>query len=57
MCKCTDPKTGEIKEVPAKTKEMVYRIQAPWIVEIINKEIHVVGTSKPSMGMSGKGEQ
>lgn len=38
MCKCTDPKTGGIKEVLSRTKEMVYRIQAPNFQDAINKD-------------------
>jgi len=34
-CPCKDPKTGEIKDVPAKTKEMVYRAQMPSIKKAI----------------------
>ncbi len=53
MCKCTDPKTGEVKEVPAKIKEMVYRTQAPWIAEAISKELYQSG--KTEMGECGSG--
>lgn len=38
VCPCQDPKTGEIKDVTAKTKEMVYRSQAPWIQEAIKRD-------------------
>ena len=42
-CPCEDPKTGEVKDVPAKTKEMVYRVQAPQFKNAIltdsNKDI------------------
>lgn len=37
-CPCQNPKTGEVVEVPAKTKEMVYRSESPWIKEAIRKE-------------------
>jgi glucose dehydrogenase len=37
-CPCTDPKTGEIKIVPAKTKEMVYWAQNPTIIDAIEQE-------------------
>lgn len=38
-CPCENPKTGEVIEVSAKTKEMVYRVQAPNMQEAIKKEI------------------
>lgn len=52
-CPCTDPKTKEIKEVSAKTKEMVYRVQAPWIIEAIKNEQNINGITK--MGNCGAG--
>ena len=57
-CPCKDPVTGVVVEVPAKTKEMVYRAQAPWIQESIEKEKNTsTGISKAGSGSSGKGQQ
>ena len=38
-CPCIDPKTGKVIYVPAKTKEMVYRMQAPQFKVAIKREI------------------
>ncbi len=54
-CPCPDGK-GNIIEVSAKTKEMVYRAQAPWIQEAIKKDItSTVGSSGSSTGR-GRGK-
>ena len=38
MCNCKDPITGEVKDVPAKTKEMIYRTQMPQFKKLIDTE-------------------
>ncbi len=38
-CPCMNPRTGEVEEVLAKTKEMVKRAEAPWIQKAIEEEI------------------
>lgn len=38
-CPCMNPRTGEVDEVLAKTKEMVKRAEAPWIQKAIEEEI------------------